>query len=150
MKPYVFKTLLNFYPPYIGTGIRIRHLSRDYRELVVEMKLRFFNRNFVGTHFGGSLYAMIDPFYMLMLIHVLGPEFIVWDKAATIEFVKPGRGKVSARFEITDEMVAEIHACTTDGQKYLPEYAVDVLDRDGDLVARAIKTLYIRRASVEV
>ena len=145
MKAALFKTMINWYPPYLGAGIRIACISNDYRDLLVTMKLRFYNRNYVGTHFGGSLYAMIDPFYMLMLMQVLGQEYIVWDKAATIEFKKPGRGTVSAHFLLTDRTIADIRTQTANGDKYLPEFSVDIIDDSGERVARGIKTLYIRR-----
>jgi len=145
MKSIFFKMLINLYPPYIGAGIRLARIRPDYRDLLVQMKLRFYNRNYVGTHFGGSLYAMIDPFYMLMLMHVLGREYIVWDKTATIDFKKPGRGTVSARFFLTDGMLSDIRTQTANGDKYLPEFNIDITDSDGELVARGIKTLYIRR-----
>lgn len=145
MRAGLFKALINWYPPYIGAGIRLARISDDYRDLLVQMKLRFYNRNFVGTHFGGSLYAMIDPFYMLMLMQVLGREYIVWDKAATIEFKKPGRGMVSARFLLTDRVIADIRTQTAGGDKYLPEFSVDIVDDNGERVARGFKTLYIRR-----
>jgi hypothetical protein len=145
MKAALFKTLINLYPPYLGAGIRIARISNDYRDLLVQMKLRFYNRNYVGTHFGGSLYAMIDPFYMLMLMQVLGRDYIVWDKAATIEFKKPGRGTVSAHFLLADRKIADIRTQTASGDKYLPDFSVDIIDCHGELVARGIKTLYIRR-----
>lgn len=145
MKAGLFKVLINWYPPYLGAGIRLAHISPDYRDLLVQMKLRFYNRNYVGTHFGGSLYAMIDPFYMVMLLQVLGREYIVWDKTATIQFRKPGRGTVSARFHLTDQVLIDIRTQTANGDKYLHEFSVDIIDSDGELVARGIKTLYIRR-----
>src|SRR5689334_18498320 len=91
---------INFYSPYLGAGVRVTRVSEDFRQVDVEMPLRFYNRNYVGTHFGGSLYSMCDPFYMLMLIHILGPEYIVWDKAAAIRFKKPGKGVVKASFRL--------------------------------------------------
>ncbi len=109
------------------------------------MKLRWYNRNYIRTHFGGSLYAMTDPFYMLMLIQVLGRDYIVWDKAAHIEFVKPGKGTVRAEFRIIDEHVAAIIARTANGEKYLPDFKVDITDEAGEIVAQVIKTLYIRK-----
>lgn len=140
-----FKMLINFYPPYWATGIVIKRVSPDFRELIVQMKKRFYNRNYVNTHFGGSLYAMVDPFYMLMLIQILGKEYIVWDKSARIDFVKPGHGTVSAKFVIADEMVSDIIQNTADGSKYLPELPINVTDEQGDVVCRVIKTLYIRK-----
>lgn len=137
--------LINHWPPYLGTGIRVAHIAEDYRSLTVEMPLRFYNRNYVGTHFGGSLYAMVDPFYMLMLLKTLGKDYIVWDQSACIDFVNPGRGKVRACFSLDDEMIEEIKRKTADGGKFLPTYPVDVVDEEGTVVARATKTLYIRR-----
>ncbi len=145
MKPEHLKLLINLYPPYWGTGISVKRISPDYREIVVQMKMRWYNHNYVGSHFGGSLYAMTDPFYMLMLIHILGKEFVIWDKAAHIEFVKPSRGTVTATFVITDEQIDAILRNTSGGQRYFPEFFVEVKDEEGETVARVTKTLYVRK-----
>jgi len=113
--------------------------------IYVQMKMRWYNRNYVNTHFGGSLYAMTDPFYMLMLIHILGKEFVVWDKAAHIDFIKPSRGTVTAKFVIKEEEIESIIRNTSAGQKYFPELSVDIEDEAGEKVARVVKTLYIRK-----
>ena len=139
------KFMLNIFPPYLGTGIRMTYLAPDLHEIEVQMKMHWYNRNYVKTHFGGSLYAMTDPFFMLMLIHILGKEYIVWDKAAQIEFIKPGRGTLSAQFKLTDQQIEDIRNRTSAGEKYLPEYKVDIIDSAGTVVASVIKTLYIRR-----
>jgi hypothetical protein len=136
---------LNLYPPYWGTGVVVKKISPDFREAVVQMKMKWYNRNYVGTHFGGSLYSMTDPFLMLMLMQILGKEYIVWDKAAHIDFIKPGRGTVTAKFVIDDEQIEDIVIKTADGQKYLPEFTVDIKDRTNSIVARVIKILYIRK-----
>jgi len=120
-------------------------VSADYKEIIVHMKMRWYNRNYVNTHFGGSLYAMTDPFFMVMLIQVLGKQYIVWDKAVHIDFIKPGQGKVTARFIIKEEQIDNILEKTADRQKYLPEFSVDIKDEAGDTVARVTKTLYIRK-----
>lgn len=109
------------------------------------MVLRFYNRNAVGTQFGGSLYAMTDPFYMLMLMQIMGRDYLVWDKAAAIEFVAPGMGTVYASFVIDDATVALIRQKTADGSAYFPEFTVDVMDGQGTLIARVRKTLYVRK-----
>lgn len=109
------------------------------------MKMSWYNRNYVNTHFGGSLYSMTDPFFMLMLIQILGKEYIIWDKAAYIDFIKPGRGTVTARFVIDQEQIEDIIVKTADGQKYLPEFTVDIEDQANNKVARVIKTLYTRK-----
>ena len=145
MNPKVLKLLINLYPPYWGTGITVRSISPDYRDICVQMKMRWYNRNYVKTHFGGSLYSMTDPFFMLMLIHILGKEFVVWDKAAHIDFIKAERGTVTARFLIKEEQIEEIIRNTSGGDKYLPEFSVDIENRAGDKIARVVKTLYIRK-----
>lgn len=137
--------LLNFYPPYLGAGVKVRYISSDFREVHVSMGLKWYNRNYVRTQFGGSLYSMTDPFYMLMLMENLGRDYVVWDKAAHIEFISPGQGTVHAEFKIDEDMLNTIREHTAAGEKYLPNYQVDVRDDRGTLVARVDKTLYIRR-----
>lgn len=139
------KTFIRFYPPYLGAGVRITHMSDDFRRVEVEMRLRFWNRNYVGTHFGGSLYTMCDPFYMLMLIHNLGPDYIVWDKAATIRFKRPGKGTVKARFELSEQKIAEIRNSADTLGKIEPLFQVNVMDAEGNVVAEVEKLLYVRR-----
>ena len=145
MKSSTFKLVKNLYPPYWATGISVKTVSRDYRFVRVEMKKRWYNQNYVKTHFGGSLYAMVDPFFMLMLIPILGKEYVVWDQAASIDFIKPGMGTVSAEFLITDAMIKDILEKTSQGEKYLPQYPVEILDNDGGVVAMVTKKLYIRK-----
>jgi len=145
MKSTTLKLLINLYPPYWGTGIRMTRISEDFREATVTMALRFYNRNYVRTHFGGSLYAMIDPFYMLMLMNILGREYVVWDKSARIEFLSPATGTVSAHFSIDDRIIDNIEKNTAAGDKYLPRFRIDITDEQGTVVAKAFKTLYIRR-----
>lgn len=136
---------LNFYPPYLGAGIRVRQISADFQQVQVKMGLGWYNRNYVGTQFGGSLYSMTDPFFMLMIMENLGRDYIVWDKAANIEFVSPGKGPVFADFHIDEHLLEEIRQHTAAGDKYLPKLHVEVRDGAGTLVARVQKTLYVRR-----
>ena len=139
------KRLLRFYPPYLGAGVRVTHVSDDFRTANVEMPLRFYNKNYVGTHFGGSLYSMCDPLYMLMLINILGPDYIVWDKAASIRFKKPGKGVVKATFHIPEERIAEIRAAADTHGKVEPQFQVSITDSEGNVVAEVEKLLYVRR-----
>jgi len=141
----ILKLGMNLWPPFLGAGIKVRHIRADYREVVVSLKLRWYNRNYVGTHFGGSLAAMTDPFYMLMLIHILGSDYTVWDKTSTIDFIAPGRGTVTARFRLNDDQIAEIKNETADGKAYFPALSVDIVNESGDVVARVNKKLYVRK-----
>lgn len=144
-KAWLLKLLLNIWPPFRFSGIKVSNLSADFRSAQVRLKLNVFNRNAVGVHFGGSLFAMTDPFYMLMLLACLGDEYIVWDKSADIDFIKPGRGIVTADFLITDALIADILAHTAHGEKYLPELPVYVKNAQGEVVAKLNRKLYIRK-----
>ncbi len=134
---------VNFYPPLLGAGIRSYRL--DERTVRSEMKLTFFNKNLINVHFGGSLYAMCDPWFMIILMRLLGPGYIVWDKAASIKFIRPGRSKVTATFHIPPERVDEIRAAADGGDKVEPTFEVDVIDEQGEIVAHVEKLLYVRR-----
>jgi acyl-coenzyme A thioesterase PaaI-like protein len=136
--------LLSFYPPYLGAGIRVR-AAADLRTFEVRMKLHWWNRNYVGTQFGGSLYSMCDPFFMLILGEALGRGYIVWDKAASIRFRRPGRGAVRATIHIPPEKIAEIRAAADAQGKTEPTFRLDVVDDVGELVAEIDKLLYVRR-----
>ena len=92
---------------------------------------------------------MTDPFYMLMLMNNLGRDYIVWDKSATIDFLRPGKGRVFAEFELTQAMIDEVKAATAGGEKYLPTWEVTVRDGAGEAVARVEKVLYVRRKAGE-
>ncbi len=136
--------LLNLYPPYLGAGVHVK-TSPDLRTYEVRMKLRWWNRNYVGTHFGGSLYSMCDPFFMMILMEALGRGYIVWDKAAAIRFRRPGKGTVRAVFQIPPERVEEIRAEADAGGKVEPVFTVEVVDEHGEVVAEIEKLLYVRR-----
>ncbi len=137
--------LINFYGPFLGAGVRLLFMSKDYRRARVAMKLTFYNKNYMGTQFGGSLYAMTDPWYMLMLIKNLGKDYIVWDKAASINFRKPGRGTVYADFHLTEEHLTEIRQTLLTVNKLDYVFKVEVRDEDGKLIADVDKVLYIRK-----
>jgi Domain of unknown function (DUF4442) len=139
--------LINLWPPFLGMGIRVTRMQPDRKAIDVEMKLRFWNRNYVGTHFGGSLYAMTDPFFMLMLIENLGRDYIVWDKAASVHFRKPGRGKVLASFRLSDEQIEEIRRELRMQEKIEPTFSVEVKDEAGTVIAEVQKVLHIRKKS---
>ena len=136
---------INLWPPLLGAGIRVTRMDPDMRAVDVEMKLRFWNANYVGTHYGGSLYSMADPFYMLMLIANLGPGYIVWDKAATIRFKKPGKGKVKAEFRLSEAQIEEIREKLKSQEKYEPAFSVQIKDASGTVIAEVEKLLYVRR-----
>jgi hypothetical protein len=136
---------LNLYAPFLGAGIRVKRLAPGWKEVDVEMKLRWWNANYVGTHYGGSLYSMTDPFFMVMLIENLGQDYIVWDKSATIRFRKPGRGTVTASFRLSDQQIDEIKQALNAEKKIERVFTVEVKDESGTVIAEVEKLLHIRR-----
>ncbi len=144
MKPSTLRHGLNLWPPFLFTGIHVAAIAHDWRHARVELRMRPWNRNYVGSHFGGSLFAMTDPFWMLLVMQAMGRDYFVWDKAGEIEFVKPGRGSVVADFRITEQVLTEIRAATAGGAKHLHWFDAEVTDAKGDVVARVRKQLYVR------
>lgn len=141
----LFRLMLNLWPPYRAAGVRVDYISRDYRRVHVSMHLHWFNRNYVGTHFGGSLYAMTDPFFMLMLIQILGPGHIIWDKAATIRFLRPGKGRVCCLFQLETADITQIQETLASKGKTEWRQTVKVIDADLQVVAEVDKVVYIRQ-----
>ncbi|ABV37006.1 conserved hypothetical protein [Shewanella sediminis HAW-EB3] len=145
LSPNLFKRLLNLYPPYLGAGIKITYISQDWRELHVSMSVRWFNRNAVNTHFGGSLYSMVDPHLMLLLMRLLGDGYWVWDSAANIEFLKATRKTVRCVIAISDDQLEQIKLKTDSGEKYFPSFTLEIKDEMGDVIAKVNKTLYVKK-----
>ena len=143
--PKLLKHSGRIWGPFMGAGIRITKVTPDYRHMETRMRLRWFNTNLVGTHYGGSLYSMTDPFYMLMLIVNIGDEHFVWDKAGSIEFVSAVKAEVRAEFKLTDEVIEKIVEDARDGERHFVNFDVNVVDADDQLVAKVHKTLYVRR-----
>ena len=138
---------MNLWPPFAFSGIRITHL--DSLSAEVRLRQHWWNGNVAGVHFGGSLFAMTDPFWMMLLLQHLGRDHMVWDRAAEVEFLKPGRGNVTARFVLAEEDVERIRTLAAGGGKVLEWFSVDVTDADGDVVARVRKQVYVRRKREE-
>ncbi len=139
------RRLVNYWPPFLGAGIRVTRWDADWRAVDVELPLRRWNANFVGTHYGGSLYSLVDPFYMLMLIENLGPGYIVWDKSASIRFRRPGKGTVRASFRLTQQQLDDIrHALTTEN-KLEPTFSIEIKDGSGTVIAEVQKLIHIKK-----
>ena len=145
MKAATFRNLLNLWPPLLFSGIAVRRVSEDFREIEAVLRQMPYNKSPSGAHFGGSLFAMTDPFYALMLARILGPGYTIWDKAASIDFVSPGRGTVSAVFTLDDATVDAVRAATAGGDKHLQDFSVVIRDGAGRVVATVQKTVYLRK-----
>jgi acyl-coenzyme A thioesterase PaaI-like protein len=146
MKASSLKRWMNIWPPLLFAGVKIKSIAPDFSEAVIQLRDRKVNMNYVGVHFGGAMFSMTDPFHMVLAMNRLGRGYVVWDRSAEIDYLKPGKGTLTAHFKITDEMIADVRANTpNDGDKYLPTWSVDIIDENGVTVARVRKTLYIRK-----
>lgn len=138
------KHFLNLYPPYLGAGVQIQSIDYKNNLIKVKMPLTAYNKNVVGTQFGGSLYSMTDPFFMILLMQKLGDDYVVWDKAASIDFVKAGQGTVYATFQLDEHEIQQIKDLAKEGKPVFRTYQVDIRNDANDVIAKVEKTLYIR------
>ena len=125
--------------------IRVQRISEDWRQIDVEMRLGWFNRNYMGSHFGGSLFSMTDPFFWLIVQRALGREYVVSHKGGRIDFLIPGYGTARAHFEVSDAALTEIRARTAGGDRYIPEFSTEILNEQNEVVARSTQILHVRR-----
>ncbi len=145
LRTRAFRWMMNGWPCYRGTGARVTHIASDWSEVRVRLPLSLRTRNYVGTIFGGSLYAAVDPFCMLMLIKRLGPGFIVWDKSAAIRFRKPGRGTLTAAFRVDQEELDAIREALETAERVDRSYRIELVDAEGSVHAEVDKVVQIRR-----
>lgn len=138
---------INLYPPYLGMAVKLRSVDEDYTRFEVELRSRWYNRNLFGTHFGGSLYAMTDPFFVFIVMMNLGPDYIVWDKSAAIDFLKPAKGTILGVFEIDKDRLEEIRREVDELGKNTYHFEADLVDEAGTIVARVRKGVYVRSKS---
>jgi acyl-coenzyme A thioesterase PaaI-like protein len=139
------RRVFNFWPPFLCSGIRVLELADDWHYARVRLKLRWYNRNYVGSHFGGNLFSMTDPFWMILVMECLGRDYIVWDKAGEITFVQPGRSDVFAEFRVEDTVLDELRTATANGERCLRWFQTDVKTANGEIVAQVRKQLHVRR-----
>ncbi|MGF1682588.1 DUF4442 domain-containing protein [Photobacterium minamisatsumaniensis] len=144
-KPAIVRLALNLWPPFWGSGISIIRISNDFKRVRIKLKLRWWNKNANRTQYGGSIFSLTDPVYALMLIGLLGRQYYVWDKHAEISFIKPGNSDLYADFIISDSCLNEIIQATAAGEKYFPEFCVQVKNADGEIVSEVKRTLYVRK-----
>ncbi len=141
------RRMLNLWPPFLFSGISVREISKDFRHTKVRLQKKMLTTNYVGTLFGGSLFAMTDPFYMVMIMKNLGNEYIVWDKRSEIEYVSPGKSTVYAELHLWDEDLDEIRREVASSGKYLKWFEVEIKSGDGTVVAIVKKQIYVRKKS---
>jgi acyl-coenzyme A thioesterase PaaI-like protein len=147
MKNSKFSKLIrrvNLYPPYLGMGVRVKSFRDDFTRFEVELRARWYNRNLFGTHFGGSLYSMCDPFFVFIITMNFGSGYIVWDKSAAIEFLKPAKGTILGVFGISKDRLDEIRNEVDTLGKNTYHFEADLVDEAGQVVARVSKEVYVR------
>jgi acyl-coenzyme A thioesterase PaaI-like protein len=144
MRANTFRHLLNLWPPFLINAIRVQSLTDDYCEARVVLRLRLWNRNYVKSQFGGNLFAMVDPFWMLLVMHQLGKDYYVWDKAGAIDFVAAGHEDVYAHFKLESRVVDELRAAAAGGGKVLRWFETDVTTASGKVIAVVRKQIYVR------
>ncbi len=145
MTPRALRHLMNIWPPFAASGIHVETIARDWSHARVALKLRPWNRNYMGTQFGGNLFKMCDPFWAIMAIQRMGGDYIVWDAAGAIDFVAPGRETVYVEFNFDNALRDELIEGAATGKKQLRWFDNDIVTADGTVIARARKQLYIRR-----
>ncbi len=133
----------NFWPCIWCTGSNVEFIAGDFKELHVSLKLNIRTRNRVGTVYGGSIYSSVDPYFMLLLMEVLGKKYVVWDKGASMKFVKPIVEKVKCRFLITDELVEEVKQKVAELGEYSFELPLKYEDDNGKVYATFTKSVYV-------
>lgn len=144
-KPGMVRRYMNLWPPFAFSGIRIIHLDPGFQSATVRLRMHWWNRNVAGVHFGGSLFAMTDPFWMMLLLRHLGRDHVIWDRAAEVDFIKPGTGDVTAQFVLKPDDVERLRDLAAGGAKVLEWFTVDITDGTGEVVARVRKQVYVRR-----
>jgi acyl-coenzyme A thioesterase PaaI-like protein len=137
--------LISLWPPFWFTGIKFTYISPDFRHIRVRMALRFYNKNIIGIQYGGNLFSMTDPCFMMMLMRNMGGEYRIIDKSASIEFVKPGAGSVTANCYLQQEDIEDIITATKDGAKYFKNFSIDITDQENEVIARVKRSVYIRK-----
>lgn len=145
MKFSILLRLMRFWPPFLGAGVRVKSFKPDFTTIVIQMKMHFWNRNYVGTHFGGSIYSMTDPFYMLMLMQLLGKGYIIWDKSASIRYKIPAKGNLYAKFELSQEQIEKIRAEVEERGKIQPEFHIPITNEANEIVAIVNKVISIAK-----
>jgi len=144
MTPRKLRRVLRWWPPFVFSGIRVIEIADDWSSARIELRRRWYTANYVGTHFGGSLFAMTDPFWMILVMETLGRDYVVWDKAADIEFIKAVREPVYATIQVDPVAIAELRAASAGGEKVLRWFESEIRTASGELVARSRKQLHVR------
>jgi len=140
----LFKVGFNLSPMYRRSTARITSVSDDLHTVTIRIPLSYKNRNYVGSIFGGSLFASVDPIPMIQLMYILKEEYIVWDKSAHIQFKRPAREAMFASFEFTKEEIEDIIQKVKENKEVEHLKKTLITNKSGDTVfCEVTKTIYI-------
>lgn len=142
-----FLRFWNFWPPFLFTGIKIIEKSPDYRHMKVKLKLRFWTSNYLGTQYGGSMFSMTDAFYMIMLIKNLGKGYSIWDKAASIRFLKPGKTDLFVEYNLSEKDLQSIKNELESNSRINWTRKIEIKDRNDEIVAEVERVISIKKLS---
>lgn len=142
-KSRMFRRLFHLLPAYHRSGGKVVFISGDWLEVHVRVSYRWSTTNSFGAVFGGSIYAAIDPIYMMQFIHILGKDYVVWDKAADIKFIRPIRKAACARFLLNNDIIDEVRQNVAKEGKYVITLPVEYVDKNGTVYAVINKSVYI-------
>lgn len=140
-----FKKAINLYSPFWGSGIKVLQYNKEKQQINVQLKMNFFNKGYMGTHFGGSLYSMCDPFYVYLLMKNLGSNYMVWDKRAEIEYINKNNNSVFAKFEVSENDIENIKSQLSKQKKIDYTFTINVTDSKENTIALVKKIIYIRK-----
>jgi acyl-coenzyme A thioesterase PaaI-like protein len=143
-----FRRAMFLFPPIRKTGVKVDRISDDFREWDLRLPLSIKTRNYVGTHFGGTLYSAADPHFMLAWMHILGPDYIIWDKAAAIRFKRPGRTTLHGEVRINESDVEYVRRRCEEEDKFDLAFTFKWKDDEGVVVAELEKMLHFRKKRV--
>jgi hypothetical protein len=140
--------VVNVMPCIRGGGGKVMHISEDFMHLRVKLALTWRTRNIMGTIYGGSMYASTDPFYMLMLMRILGKDYVVWDKGCSFRFKRPAKETIYADFVITPQMLNDLRTQVESQGETTVTWPLQYKSKDGTVYVEFEKMLYVAKKSV--
>ncbi|MBO6605454.1 PaaI family thioesterase [Psychroserpens sp.] len=139
----IYKYGFNWSPMYRRTTAKIIEVSEDLHKVVITLKLNWKNRNYAGSIFGGSMLSATDPIYMIMLIQILGNDYVVWDKAVEATYRRPAKDQIFGKFEFSKDEISKLKEDVLTYKEVTLEKTMHLVDKNDKVVASFNKTLYI-------